>query len=89
MRFVVYQVCLLATLEVRRSTKFIFQKIKSMLYLLMSHFITLHDTFLLLGSEVDKSYKILIKTSNVTEHIESNIQIIEAPRTDDPIIQYV
>ena len=29
---------------------------------------------------------ILTKTSNVLKHNESNIQNIEAPRTDDPII---
>ena len=40
----------------------------------------------LLGSEVDKPSKILIKTSNAVEYIELDIQDIEAPRTDDPII---
>ena len=40
----------------------------------------------LLGSDVDKLSKILIKTSNAAEFIESDIQNIEAPRTDDPII---
>ena len=40
----------------------------------------------LLGSMVDKISEILIKTSNVAEYIESDIQNIEAPRTDDPII---
>ena len=40
----------------------------------------------LLGFEVDKPFKILIKTSNATEYIELDIQNIEAPRTDDPII---
>ena len=38
------------------------------------------------GSEVDKLFKILIKTSNAAEYIESETQNIEAPRTDDPII---
>ena len=36
--------------------------------------------------EVDKSYKSLIKTSNAMEYIESDIQNIEPPRTDDPVI---
>ena len=42
-----------------------------------------------LGSEVDELSKILIKTSSAEENIESNIQNIEAPRTDDLIIKYV
>ena len=40
----------------------------------------------MMGSKVDNFLKILIKTSNATEFIESDIQNIEAPRTDDPII---
>ena len=41
----------------------------------------------LLGSEADKPSKIFcIKTLNAAEYIESDIQNIEAPRTDDPII---
>ena len=40
----------------------------------------------MLGFEVHKPSKILIKTSNVMEHIESDVQNIEALRTDDPII---
>ena len=40
----------------------------------------------LLGSKADKLFKISIKTSNVAEFIESDIQNIEAPRTDDHII---
>ena len=43
----------------------------------------------LLGSEVNKPSKILIKISNVAKYIESNIQNIVVPRTDDPIIKYV
>ena len=39
-----------------------------------------------MGFEVDKLSKILIKTSNVVEYIESNIQNIETLTTDDPII---
>ena len=39
-----------------------------------------------MGSEVDKLSEILIKTLNVTEFIESDIQNIKPPRTDDPII---
>ena len=39
----------------------------------------------LLCFEVDKPSKILIKTSNAAEYIESNIQNIEALRIDDPI----
>ena len=39
----------------------------------------------MLGSEVYKLSKILIKTSNRAEYIESDIQNIEAPRIDDPI----
>ena len=40
----------------------------------------------MLGSEVNKLFKILIKTSNAAKFIESDIQNIEAPRIDDPII---
>ena len=40
----------------------------------------------LLGFEVDKAFKILIKTLNAVEYIESNIQNIEVPRIDDHII---
>ena len=40
----------------------------------------------LLGSKVDKLSNIFIKTSNAMEYIESDIQNIEAPRVDDPII---
>ena len=36
--------------------------------------------------EVDKLSKILIKISNAAEFFKSDIQNIEAPRTDDPII---
>ena len=39
-----------------------------------------------MGSEVDNFLKKFIKTSNVTEFIESGIQNIEVPKTDDPII---
>ena len=39
-----------------------------------------------MGSEVDELSKILIKTSNTTEFIESDVQNIEAPITDDHII---
>ena len=41
---------------------------------------------LVLGSEVDKLSKILIKTSNAPENIESDIQNTKPPRTDDLII---
>ena len=40
----------------------------------------------MLGNEVDTSSKILIKTLNLVEYIESNIHNIESPRKDDPII---
>ena len=40
-------------------------------------------------SEVDKISKILIKTSNAADYIESDTQNIKAPRIDDPIIKYV
>ena len=40
----------------------------------------------MLGSEVDKSFKILIKALNAAENVISDIQNIEAPRTYDPII---
>ena len=43
----------------------------------------------MLGSETDKPSKILIKTSNAVKSIESDIQNIETPRLDDPIIKYV
>ena len=39
-----------------------------------------------LGFDVHKFSNILIKTSNAAKYIESNIQNIEAPRTDDHII---
>ena len=38
------------------------------------------------GYEVDKSIKILIKTSNISEYIELDIQSVEVPRTNDLII---
>ena len=37
-------------------------------------------------SNVDKPSEILIKTSNTMKYNEFDIQIIEGPRTDDPII---
>ena len=40
----------------------------------------------MLGSEVNKLSKISIKTSNVVEYFESDVQNIEAPRIEDPII---
>ena len=40
----------------------------------------------LLNSEVDKPYDVFIKTSNAAEYIELDIQKIEAPRIDDPLI---
>ena len=43
----------------------------------------------ILGSEVNKPSKVLIKTSNVGEHIELNIQVIKALRIDYHIIDYV
>ena len=42
--------------------------------------------WLLLVSKVDKPSKILIKTSNAMEYIESEIQNVEALRTGDHII---
>ena len=42
-----------------------------------------------LGYEVDKLSKILIKTSNAAEYIESDVQNIEATRIDDHIILHV
>ena len=42
--------------------------------------------FGVVGTKVDKPLKILIKTSNATEYIESYIQNIEASRVDDPIM---
>ena len=43
-------------------------------------------TLFLLGSEVDEPFKILIKTSNALEYIESYFQNTDAPRTNNPII---
>ena len=43
------------------------------------------EVFKVLSYEVDKPFKILIKTSNITEYIESAIQNIEVPRIYDPI----
>ena len=40
----------------------------------------------LMGSEVDKPSKFLIKVTNASDDIESDIQNIEAPRVDDLII---
>ena len=40
----------------------------------------------MLGYEVDKPSKFLIKTLNATEYIESDIQKIEIPRINDHII---
>ena len=40
----------------------------------------------MLGCEVNKPFKILIKTSNAMEYIEPYIQSIEAPRIYDPIM---
>ena len=40
----------------------------------------------LLGSEIDKLYEILIKTSSAMKYIESNIYNIVVPIIDDPII---
>ena len=40
----------------------------------------------LMGSEVDKPSKFLIKTLNAAEYIESDIQKNEVPRTGDHII---
>ena len=40
----------------------------------------------MLGSKVDKPFKTLIIYLNVKKYIKLNIQNIEAPRTDDPII---
>ena len=40
----------------------------------------------MLCSKVDQPSEILIKISNVVEYLELDIQNIEAPRTDNPII---
>ena len=42
-----------------------------------------------LGFEVNKPSEILIKTSNEAEYIQSDVQNIKAPRSDNPIILYV
>ena len=39
-----------------------------------------------MGYEVDKLSKIFIKILNAAEYIEFDIQNIEEPRIDDPII---
>ena len=39
-----------------------------------------------MGFEVNKPSECLIKTSNAGEYIESDVQNIEAPRTDDHIM---
>ena len=44
---------------------------------------------LMLGYQVDMPFEISIKTLNAMEYIESNVQNIEAPRTEYPIIYYV
>ena len=43
-------------------------------------------THIFLGSEVDKPSKIMIKTMSIEEYIELNIQNIEVPKINDPII---
>ena len=43
----------------------------------------------LLCFEVDTIFEFFIKTLNAAEYIESDVQNIEASRTDDPIIYYV
>ena len=43
----------------------------------------------LLSFEVNKPSKILIKTSNAKEYIDSDIQNIKVPKIDDLIIEYV
>ena len=43
----------------------------------------------MLGYEVEKSCKMLIKTSSTVEYIKSDIQNIETPRRNDLIIWYV
>ena len=45
-----------------------------------------HTMYGVLGSKVDKPSEFLIKTLNAAEYIESDIQNIEAPRIDNPII---
>ena len=40
----------------------------------------------MLGTEVDKSSKTLLKTLNAMEHIKSKIQNIEGPRIDNHIM---
>ena len=52
----------------------------------MGHWVVAAKVWSLLGSEVDKLSKILIKISNVAEYIELDIQTIDAPRKDDLII---
>ena len=41
----------------------------------------------LLGSEIDKPSKILIKTSNAVKYIELDVQNIEALGTNDPNVE--
>ena len=40
----------------------------------------------MLGHEVDKPFKILIKTSSAMEYIKLDVQNNEAPKTYNPII---
>ena len=54
-----------------------------MLTLFVSSTLRLPDV--LMRSKVDKPSKVLIKTWNVMEYIELDIQNIKAPRIDDPI----
>ena len=51
------------------------------------HYQTMMTFFL--GYNVDKSSKILIKTSSAMKYIESNIQNRKAPRINNSIIYYV
>ena len=55
-------------------------------YTLLSHKVRGLAWHLMSGSEVNKPSKYLTKTSNGVEYIESDIQNIEAPIIDDPII---
>ena len=41
---------------------------------------TMVSVLFVLGSDADKLFKILIKTSNLVEYIESHIQNIKAPK---------
>ena len=59
---------------------------KDYIYIVTDNSMVPYKSSYMLCYEVDKPYKVLIKISSAMEYIKLNIQNIEAPRIDDPII---